>query len=204
MAVLIRATNPLARGRTFSRKFRLIGKAIALMAFFILTMGSNRGFPAEPSFTEYQVKAGFLFNFVKYVAWPPEAFTEVATPITIGIVGKDKFGEDLRKAVEGKSFADRKIVVRQFANDSDFSKCHILFVSASEKKHLGEILDKIKTLPVLTVGEAEGFLESGGIIKFTKKQDKIRLEIDLNAARHAQLQISSKLLAVADVVRGKH
>jgi len=181
----------------------LTGKTIALLALFGLLAGLNRGFCAETSLTEYQVKSLFLLNFAKYIDWPTNAFEATNASIVIAVIGEGKFAGDLAKAVDGKSVDRRPILVRQIQTPEDFDKCHILFVRASEKTGLAEILARLKTRPVLTVGEADQFMEQGGMINFVKKEGKVRLEINLEAARQANLQISSKLLNVADVVKGK-
>jgi hypothetical protein len=142
-------------------------------------------------------------NFTKYVDWPSVSFAGTNTPIIIGLCGGDKFGDALKKAVEGKTVSGRRIIIQPIEKDDDSGKCHILFISDSDKKHLSVILDKIKALPVLTVGETDQFMEQGGVINFVKKEGKIRLAINLDAARQAKLEISSKLLNVADVVKGK-
>ena len=170
---------------------------LSLMAPAMQTSG------AEASLSEYQVKSLFLVNFAKYVEWPAMAFTDASAPIVIGVTGENNIGAQLEKAIEGKNVSGRAIRILTVQKDEDFAKCHILFVSASEKKHFGEILSKVQGLPVLTVGEAEPFLQQGGMINFTKKEGKVRLQIDLDAARKAKLQLSSKLLSVADSVTGK-
>ena len=157
----------------------------------------------EVSMPEYQVKALFLLNFIKYVDWPQGSFADAGTPVIIGVYGEDRFGDALKKAVQGKIISGRRIIVQSLGKSDATAKCNILFISDSEKTHLGEILNKIKGLPVLTVGESGLFLEQGGIINFVNKEGKIRLEINLDSARQANLQISSKLLSVADVVKGK-
>jgi len=105
--------------------------------------------------------------------------------------------------VKGKNISGRGIDVVRFSDGEDCSKCQVLFVGASEKKRLAEILDLVKAKPVLTVGETEGFTEQGGVINFVKKDGKVRFEIDLAAARMAQLSISSRVLSLADKVTGK-
>jgi hypothetical protein len=152
---------------------------------------------------EYQVKALFLLNFSKYVDWPPQAFAGSNTPITIGVCGESKLGEALKNIVAGKSVGGRAIVIRQLESTEDSSRCHILFVSDAEAPRMRGILDKASALPILTVGEDAVFARSGGIINFVLKNGNVRLEIDLIAAQKAGLTISSKLLAVADVVKGK-
>jgi len=155
-----------------------------------------------PAASEAQVKAVFLFNFAKYVDWPAAAFTNDTAPISIGVMGTDPFGDSLR-LVEGKTIRGRRFAVKHLDSDSDLGGCQILFISDSEASRMREILNKAGALPILTVGEDEAFARNGGIINFVLKNGNIRLEIDLAAAKKAGLTISSRLLAVADVVKGK-
>jgi len=158
---------------------------------------------ADASMPEYQVKALFLFNFAKYVEWPASAFTSPTSPLTIGILGESNFG-DLSRVLKDRTIGGRKIVVRQLSSDQEMLECQILFIGTSQRERLTDILKLAATQPILTVSEIEHFTELGGIIGFVKKDARIRLEIDLEAAQRAQLQLSSKLLSVADTVRGKH
>ena len=177
--------------------------AMALLGLMVFLAGAGTGFCDEVQFTEYQVKALFLMNFTKYVDWPADAFAGTNTPMVIGVYGDNLFGEDLPKTVAGRKVANRDIVIRQIESTNDLAQCQIVFISNSEKKHLGEILDKLKALPVLTVGESEQFTKLGGMINFVKKDGTIHFEVNLAAAHLAQLRISSKLLTVADKVGGK-
>jgi len=174
---------------------------LALVALFALLTGANRAMANEATLSEYQIKSIFLLNFAKYVEWPVDAFSKTNTPITIGILGENKLGKDLEKTVQNKQVGGRKINILHLTLEDQWKGCHILFISASEKKRMPEVLRKLRVLPVLTVGETEQFTEQGGIIRFLKKEEKVRLEIDLKVARQARLQISSKLLSVADVVK---
>jgi len=165
--------------------------------------------PATPAqcqdngLTEYHVKALFLFNFAKYVQWPDQAFPDTNAPITIGIVGEDNFGEDLSHAIAGKTVNGRTVVIRHLSAGDYPQSCQILFISDSESSDMKDILRRVGTQPVLTVGEDKAFARNGGIIDFVVKDDKVRLAINLDAANKAGLKISSKLLAVADSVTGK-
>jgi len=158
---------------------------------------------AEGNLSEYQVKALFLLNFTKYVDWPPTAFVGSNTPVIIGLYGETKLGGALKNVVAGKSVGSRTIVIRQFESTDDVSQCHILFISDSEASRTRGILDKTSALPILTVGEDPVFAQSGGIINFMLKNGNVRLEVNLAAAKKAGLTISTRLLAVADTVKGK-
>ena len=175
-------------------------KAIRLFGLMVFLLG-NVVVHAQTSMSEYQVKALFLCNFVKYVTWPAEAMPGATSPIVIGILGQDNFDDSLTHAVEGKNINGREIVIKHFSAGDDLSGCAILFVSSSENSRLGQVLSKAGTLPILTVGESDSFLQSGGIINFMLKEGKIHLAINVASAQKAKLEISSKLLSVADVVK---
>lgn len=151
--------------------------------------------------SEYQVKALFLYNFAKYIQWPPEVFASAGASITIGIVGNDNFGNDLPNMVNGKTVDGRPFVIKHLSANDDFQGCQILFISNSESGHLEAILGKVGTLPILTVGETDSFLANGGIINFVLKNGNVRLEINLVSSDKARLKISSRLLSVADTVK---
>jgi len=156
-----------------------------------------------PVLLENQVKALFLFNFAKYVDWPSQAFPSDNATIVIGLVGEGSFGDDFKQVIAGKTINGRTVVVKRVAGEQEYKSCHILFISASQKDHLAEILSAVKGSAILTVGETEQFLAQDGMINLRKKENKIRLEINLGAAQRANLKLSSKLLGVADVVLGK-
>ena len=150
---------------------------------------------------EYQVKAAFLFNFAKFVEWPPETMDNSRGPIAICVVGQNPFGQSLNDAVSGKTISGRPIAVRMMATYAVGDGCHILFVSGSERKRLPSILEAARNAGVLTVGDGEGFASEGGMIGFKLDEGKVRFEINLLAAERQKLHISSKLLSLALIVR---
>jgi len=182
---------------------RGLGFLLAVVA--ALGLIGNEPFMAAdvPSATEAQVKAVFVLNFAKYVDWPGAVFPKADAPLTVGVMGADVFSDDLQQRVAGKKVNGHPFVIKQLMTDADLSGCQILFISDSEAAHMGEILARAGALPVLTVGEDAAFAQNGGIINFVLKDGKVRLEIDLTAARKNGLTISSRLLAVADVVKGQ-
>jgi len=144
-----------------------------------------------------------LFNLTKYVEWPAAAFPETSSPIMLGILGEDNFGDDLRRMVEGKSINGRRLLLRRIAWGEDIKDVHLLFIGASEKRRLPEILDKLRNSSVLTVGDNDSFSQLGGIINLATKENRIRPQINLAAAERAGLKISSKLLSISDIVKDK-
>ena len=168
---------------------------IALVSVLLLALGSSRAQDAQPS--EYQLKAAFLFNFAKFVEWPPEVFSAPAAPIVIGIIGENPFGKDLEDIVRDKKINARALIIKPIASLDDGKKCHLLFISTSEKSRMPEIFRALGKASVLTVGETDQFTQNGGVINFVREGNKIRFEISDDAAKRAGLKISSKLLSLA-------
>jgi hypothetical protein len=150
---------------------------------------------------EYQLKAVFLFNFSKFVEWPPQAFADPRDPFAICVLGDNPFGAVLDDAVRGKTVADRPIVIRLVSSGDQARTCHILFVSASERKRMHGLLEALRNCSVLTVGDTEDFVANGGIVRFKMKDARVRIEIDSDAAGRANLRISSRLLSLAEPAR---
>jgi YfiR/HmsC-like len=144
---------------------------------------------------EYQVKAAFILNFAKFVEWPGDTLN--GGTIVVGIVGDDPFGGALDQLVHGNSAQGRQLVVRHFKSSDDLRRCHILFISSSEKRRFDQILNSIRDSSVLTIGEASHFNQAGGVIRFFIQDNKVRFEINATAAGQARLKISSKLLALS-------
>ena len=153
------------------------------------------------AFTEYQIKAAFLFNFTQFIEWPTNAFTEVSAPIVIGVLGDDPFGTLLEQTVEGELVHGRKVVIKRSKHPDDLKACHLLFISRSEKGRLHQIREALRGSPVVTVSDMEQFAGRGGIIGFIIHENKVRFEINLNATEEAGVKISSKLIKLAVTVR---
>ena len=158
-------------------------------------------FNAQPArLTEYQIEAGFLFNFTKFVEWPPDAFPNESAPIVIAVIGDNLFLGDLSATAAGKTIDGRAVVVKQFKEGQDIRACTILFISSSEKKRWPHILETLKGSSVLTVSDIAGFAQLGGMIAFLVADNRVKLEIDLDAALEARLKVSAKLIGVARIV----
>ena len=166
-----------------------------------VTGGTSKSF--ADSLQEYQIKAAFLYNFAKFVEWPAAAFKDAQSTVTLCILGNDPFGDALDSLRE-KTIEGRRLVIRRVSKIEEADRCHILFVSASEKESLSHILKVIRSWNVLTVGDTKGFAESGVMINLISIENKVGFEINLAAAEHASLKISSKLLKLGKIIKEKN
>ncbi len=155
---------------------------------------------AEQKDKEYHLKAAFLLNFAKFMTWPSNVFSDTSQSLTIYILGKDPFGRALQ-TIEDKTVKGRKLLVKRIASVEDIKECHILFVCTSEMKKISEILIKTRNWPILTVSETENFCQAGGIVNFIIVKNKIRFEINVDAAKRIDLGISSKLLNLSKIIK---
>lgn len=152
----------------------------------------------EIELEEYQIKAAFLYNFARFIEWPEKVFTNNSS-INLCILGEDPFNNNL-DTIHKKPVRDRILTVRRVNTVQEVRNCQIIFISASEKNNLMHILNELKGLSIFTIGDTEGFAQQGVIINFYIEQDRVRFEINVNAAKHSKLQISSKLLKLARII----
>jgi hypothetical protein len=153
--------------------------------------------PAQVA-NEYEVKAAFLFNFTRFVDWPPSSRSAL---FCIGVDGADPFNGVLEDVVKGRSVGGRAIAIKHFKPGDDASACEVIFISATNTAKAAAVLVQFKGAPILTVGDAPDFCKIGGVIGFSVLGNKVKLDINPAAALRAHLQISSKLLTLASLVR---
>ena len=171
----------------------------ALVTTLLTCMPAFSGMAGQPS-TEYRIKAAFLYNFTSFVTWPEDKAGEAG--FTLCVLGDDPFGNLLDK-LAGKSVNGRQLVVRRLGSLALLDQCQLVFISEAASDQTGDALALLHELPVLTVSDTRGFTELGGIIEFRIIANKVRFDINLNAAESAGLSISSKLLSLATRFRRK-
>jgi hypothetical protein len=153
---------------------------------------------AQPrELSEYQAKALFIFNFVQFVEWPESAFTGPGSPLYIGVLGDDPFNGALVAATEGEKVKGRSLVVVSGRAVEDVKHCHVVFVCRSERLRVESILGALERQPTLTIGDTAGFGQLGGVVNFYRDGEKIRFEINREAAQIAGLRLSAQLLRLA-------
>ena len=143
--------------------------------------------------TDVLVKAKMLFNFTQpqYAKWPVSAFSDAASPFVIGVVGDDSVAGKLEGLVSKQTVGDRRISVRR----GEMKGCHLVFIGKAESGRAGSILTAAN---VLTVGDAENFMQQGGAIGFFLKGEKIRFHINAKAASRAGVDLTGRLLGAGE------
>jgi hypothetical protein len=182
--------------------FRVLFAALLLMyciRFFLPP--SAHGGPVTG--TEYEVKAGFIYNFANFVAWPQEAFQNSPDTLVLCYFSDNPESSTLKK-LEGKTIKGKVIQVLDLNEGDCIDTCHILFLGTQDEELIRQFLDRAKGRSILTIGEVEGFTRMGGVINFFEEQNRLRFKVNLDAAQKADLKMSSQLLLSAQIVHGEN
>lgn len=194
---------PTARGARLWGRF--LAASIGVWLFLVFGAGTMSLTAQEDEMMaasrEYRIKAAYLYQFGRYVEWPPKTFSTPQSPFVIGVLDGDPIAADLEQIARIKKIQDRPIQVRRFSTPDEVRACHILYLSASlPPETQAEIIRRMRRKGVLPVGESNDFLDWGGAIRFVVEENKVRVFIDRKAAEREGLTISAKLLQVAHVV----
>lgn len=189
---VLRRTEP---NRSIPGSLRRLASSLVVVVLWVCI-----GAPAASAQSEDQIKAAFLFNFARYVEWPDASFDGPADAVRICMVGEDRFAEVVSGIVSGKQVEDRPVTVDSLAGLDGAASCHILYVDESFAGDALEISARLGGSSVFTVSDRAGFAARGGIANFIWSENKIRFEINPNAAKRVGLKVSSRLLRLAKLV----
>jgi hypothetical protein len=181
----------------FKRIFN-IRNAMLITVLFVVTSFDVKQNTTIP--LEQQVKAVFLFNFAQFVEWPATAFLQPDSPIVIGILGKDPFGTFLEETIHNERVNGRPLIIERYSTVKEVKNCHILFIHASATSKIDATLKALKGRQILTVSDINNFANHGGMVRFIKESNKVKLRINVNAAKAEGITISSKILRLSEIV----
>ncbi len=190
--------------RAFSRVRSFRAQPLLKSALLVFILLSTASFVSAQQSDEYRVKAAFLFHFAQLVDWPADAVGDKNKPFTFCTIGQDSFDGGLETTFGGKSIGSHALQIRHLKQPQDVPGCQLLFIGGSDRKRTALLLNAIKDEAVLTVGESYDFAKEGGMIGFSMENEKVRFEINVDAASRAKLKISSRLLLLAKTVIGNH
>jgi hypothetical protein len=178
---------------------------LALRAFTAMLLSSLLVVPClpaqQPKPSEFQVKAAYLYNFGRFVAWPGASAQEKGGSFEICVLGMDPFGPTLDATLASETIGGKGVMAKRISKPQDADDCRIVFISSSEENHLKDVLAALEKTNVLTVSDIPGFSQRGGMIGFILDGSRVRFDVNLASAQGAGLTLSSELLKVATSVR---
>jgi hypothetical protein len=148
--------------------------------------------------TEYEVKAAFLFNLIKYTDWPLKSKAPTNQWV-IGIYGENPFGESLQSVIAGRPLNGRQVVIKTISTEGEAERCHIVFIGKMERDRVPSLLKFLSQNSILSVGESENFLDLGGMVQFQLHEEKVRLLFNMGPIERGELKINSNLLRLFPV-----
>lgn len=183
----------MLRRRTVTRLARA-GLVALLATFSVLPHASAQVTPMSDTV----VKAAFLYNFAKFTTWQSH---RQASPITLCVMADTRIASALVETAGEKRIDGQGLDIRQIAGDDSVGVCDVVFIPASETRRFASLLRGLAAKPVLTVSDGKDFARMGGIIEFFVEGGRLRFAINTDAASRARLQLSSRLLGLARIVR---
>jgi hypothetical protein len=148
---------------------------------------------------DYRIKAGFLYNFAKFVDWPPPPLT-AASPFVVGILGDETAFEIIASVLRGRRIGEHPLEVRRLAPDEDGAACRVIFVPQTFAAAADHLRNRRSAIAALIVGESDGFSAHGGRIGFVPRGDNLRYQVNLATAKAAGLRLSATLASLAEIV----
>jgi hypothetical protein len=195
---MYRGPNNSALGPSLARCIYRWG--IVLLSVSVFISGLPQYARPQSVAEEYQVKAAFLFHFAQFVDWPPGVLNDSDSSLILCVFDDEPRRQEFQSTIDGKAIGARVLRVRPISRSQEVQGCNILFLSRDEARRQTAILRSLRGMPVLTVGETDNFLSSGGMIRFHLDEDKIRFDINLDGVESSHLKISSRVLLLATSV----
>ena len=176
-------------------------KSVFIRFFLILTscsviFSTLCTYAQDTKHTEYQIKSAFIYNFAKFVYWPDESNDST---LTLYVIGEASFYAAL-DTIEGKIIRGKTLQIKHIKSLRNIKDCDMLFITSAEKDNLENLINPIRGSSILTIGDTKGFAERGVMINLYIEEERVRFEINVEAASQAGLEISSQLLKLAKIV----
>jgi hypothetical protein len=174
-------------------KIRAPFLALLLLVGFLTPSWAGEGLQLH----EQEIKAGLLYNFLKYVTWPQGA----TGGMSVCLYGDSSFNSYL-EPMAGRTVNQQKISVHTIHTPQEVANCRLVFVNDTEGEHWPDIAKTIATQGILSVSDYEGFAENGGMIEFGRKDEHIAVTLNIDATAAAHLHVEDRLLQLVTVIHG--
>jgi hypothetical protein len=163
-----------------------------------MTMAMLMSSQTHAATTESAVKAGFIYNFSKFIEAPGTPPTDARYNLCItGSSADDSFD-----ALEGKPVGNLSLKLLRNVKPENFRNCQMVFIAETSEDRAETTLKKLETLPVITVSDQSDFINKGGMIGLIRDGNRLGFEINLESANEVGLRFSAQLLKLAKNVKG--
>ena len=181
------------------RLIRSIVRCLVLVGVLLAVHGVAAASPLDPLEDERLLKTVFIYNFAKFAHWPDGAWAAGETRLVLCVAGSDELAVTLER-LTGQSVGGHPVVVRPYAEGPAGESCKLLYIAGSEHGHFAGLVEQVGLRPVLTISQIRGFADMGGMIQLYRDKDRVRFKINLAAVSASGLQLSARLLDLAELV----
>ena len=186
--------------------FKSLPGCLALFSLLLVLPAnfvSSKAMAQDPVSRAYLIKAGFIYNFIRFIKWPPQSYSyKESAKYNICVIGNNPFGSILHRLKEKHRYKEHPLEITLDVSQGDYEGCHILFIGYSERFNVEQIVEQTKDTPILTVGDTDGFTERGIDINLLIIENRVKLRINKQCLDAKGFKVSSELLDLATIVRG--
>ena len=155
-------------------------------------------------FNPAQIKAAFIYNLASFVEWPVQEIDKDKNTFVIAVLGDDEIGRNLGLLVEGEQIKGKAVIVKHYSSVAEAGNCRILFVGSAMQKNMAQIFRTFAGRSTLIVSDSDAFIRNGGMVNLKRRDDRIRIEINVNTAKKVGIKFNAKLLKVATIIASDH
>jgi YfiR/HmsC-like len=189
-----RNKNARARRPRLAGALACFGSCFTVMFCFCVQAGTVQS-SATPS--QAEIRAAFVFNFVKFTEWPMQAYADAGSPLTTCFLGADDVRAAFQSISTGKALNGRFLENRAVKSAADMRNCQVLYVDSPRSPVVIDVLKNARQHDALAIGTSEDFLASGGMLRLQVENNRMRFDVNVGAIARTKIKLSSKLLALA-------
>jgi hypothetical protein len=170
------------------------------LLLFFLAAAATEPARAQNVPDEYEVRAAIVSDLSKFVTWPAARVQRQQSAFVIGLLGTDQQTQALERFMVRRSIDGKPVVVRRLDSAEHGDDCALVYIASSERKRYQDDSEQLARQGILTVGDGDRFVLSGGMVGLPVVGDRVEIQVNLTQVQRGGLSVSSKLLRLATVV----
>jgi hypothetical protein len=168
----------------------------AVLTGVVLTGGSAEAQAVSGS----EITAAFLLNFARFAEWPADVIP-ARMPLALCVHNDGAVADALERTIKGRTVGGHGLAVRRLTAGAPLSRCHVLYLGGSDLKRSLDVIGTVNGVGLFTVSNAARFAQAGGVAELYLEGGRMRIAVNVDALQRAQIQLSSRVLALAKIVK---
>lgn len=175
---------------------RVIAGLLLALTFLFPTTPARADDDLQPlQLYEEKIKAGLVYNFLKYTEWPADREV-LDTPLQLCLIGKAAVDQYLYP-LEGRSAQQHGIKIRRSVSGAQSQNCDLVFIHRDQAALIPALIQNLKGRAVLTVSDVAGFTDAGGMVEFGMRDNHVGFIVNSKAAADVGIKVQDRMLRLS-------